>query len=92
MADPARCDRRNGWKVADSFAEFMAGLRPLEDGASSAHWRQEVGMKKKKANTLALQKETVRKLLVLELENVGGGATAHLPKTAGDRVHLPKPQ
>jgi SMI1/KNR4 family protein SUKH-1 len=28
-------DRRDVWKLADSFAEFMAGLRPLEDGAST---------------------------------------------------------
>jgi len=39
--DRARVDwfvRRDVWKLADSFAEFMAGLRPLEDddGASAS--------------------------------------------------------
>jgi SMI1/KNR4 family protein SUKH-1 len=29
-------DRRDVWKIADSFAEFMAGLRPLEDDASAS--------------------------------------------------------
>jgi hypothetical protein len=29
-------DRRDVWKLADSFAEFMAGLRPLDDAGSSA--------------------------------------------------------
>jgi cell wall assembly regulator SMI1 len=29
-------DRRDVWKLADSFAEFMAGLRPLEDDASAS--------------------------------------------------------
>lgn len=28
--------RRDVWKLADSFAEFMAGLRPLEDDASAS--------------------------------------------------------
>ena len=28
-------DRRDVWKLADSFAEFMARLRPLEDDASA---------------------------------------------------------
>jgi hypothetical protein len=27
-------DRRDVWKLADSFAEFMAGLRPLEDAGA----------------------------------------------------------
>ncbi|HEX3481945.1 MAG TPA: hypothetical protein VHT91_43325 [Kofleriaceae bacterium] len=29
-------DRRDVWKLADSFAEFMAGLRSLEDDASAS--------------------------------------------------------
>jgi len=27
-------DRRDVWKLADSFAEFMAGLRPLDDASA----------------------------------------------------------
>jgi SMI1 / KNR4 family (SUKH-1) len=29
-------DRRDVWRLAGSFAEFMAGLRPLEDGSAGA--------------------------------------------------------
>jgi hypothetical protein len=29
-------DRRDVWRLAGSFAEFMAGLRPLEDGAGAS--------------------------------------------------------
>jgi hypothetical protein len=29
-------DRRDVWKLSDSFAEFMAGLRPLDDAGASA--------------------------------------------------------
>jgi hypothetical protein len=28
-------DRRDVWKLADSFAAFMAGLRPLDDGGAT---------------------------------------------------------
>ncbi len=29
-------DRRDVWKIAGSFAEFMAGLKPLDDASASA--------------------------------------------------------
>ena len=29
-------DRRDVWKIADSFAAFMAGLRPLDEAGASA--------------------------------------------------------